>query len=139
MNNTLHLIALACFACVSFSLSMEDFELQRTLELQKHTWPLRHDLNKLKKITARSKCNLNNEQQEKLEWYNGTITSSLDEILKQCDHVRMNISQKKFSLIEAQLQTAQAQLAKARLELTEYKTIVGDTLKIDIETQQPKL
>lgn len=118
---------------------MENYcELGHTFELQKKTWPLRVDLKKIRKIVERERCNLNQDQQKKIQLHAELVTSKLNQVVNECDHARMALSNHKYANIQTHLQTAEITLTNACRELADYKNTIQTILKIDVDTPQAR-
>ena len=116
-------------------LPMDDCIANKLVEVQKQTWPLRGQLEVMKKFFIYHKKNtLTNEQQERLKWHHHAVTKSLDHVLTQCDHARMHLAEQKFSQVDEYLKKAHAHLKQASVELTDYKLVVKSLVGIDFDS-----
>lgn len=113
--------------------AMDEGIANKFLEIQLKTWPLRRQLDTIKKYFTHKKPILTTEQHEKFKWHQHTINKSLDHVLAQCDHARMDLSEQKFSQLDEYLQKAHAHLNQASTELADYKSAVNNTLGIDFD------
>ena len=117
--------------------SMDDCFANKFLKLQQETWPLRRQLDTIKKYFTYKKPILSVEQHEAFKWRHHTVCEFLDHVLTQCDHARMDLSAQKYSQIDKYINKAQAYLDQATKELSDYKLAVKTTLKIDFDAKAP--
>lgn len=113
--------------------AMDDCVASKFLEIQQQTWPLRRQLEAIKKYFVYKKPSLTTEQHEKFKWHQQTISKSLDHVLAQCDHARMDLSGQKFSQLDEYLKKAQVHLNQASTELADYKSAIKIALAIDFD------
>jgi Mg2+ and Co2+ transporter CorA len=113
--------------------SMDDCFANKFLKLQQETWPLRRQLDTIKKYFTYKKPSLSVEQYEVFKSLHHTICESLDHVLTQCDHARMDLSAQKYSQIDKYINKAQSHLDQATKELNHYKLELKNTLKIDFD------
>lgn len=119
--------------CFQELLTMDDSLASKLLELQQQTWPLRRQLDTIKKYFIYKKPPLTTEQHEKFKWHHQTISKSLDHVLSQCDHARMDLSRQKFSQLDEYLKKAQIHLNQAATELSDYIASINNTIGIDFD------
>lgn len=125
-------IVLLTIASVS---AMDDCVSTKFLILQQNTWPLRKELVHIKKYFAHAKPCLTSEQHEKFKWHHHSISTSLDHVINQCDHARMDLSNSKFSQIDDYYKKADAHLQQATAGLIDYKLAIKNILKIDLDAR----
>jgi hypothetical protein len=128
------LLGIALFK-VGSALAMDDCVSTKFLILQQNTWPLRKELVQIKKYFAHAKPCLTTEQHEKFKWHHHSISTSLDHVINQCDHARMDLSNSKFSQIEEYYKKAEAHLQHATTGLLDYKHAINNILKVDLDAK----
>jgi hypothetical protein len=133
MKNYL-LLGIALFPTTS-ALAMDDCVSTKFLRLQEKTWPLRKELEHIKKYFNRNKLSITTEQHEKFKWHHHSISTSLDHVIKQFDHARMDLSNSKFSQIDDYYKKAEAHLQQATTGLLDYKHAINNILKVDLDAK----
>lgn len=128
------LLGIALFP-IALASAMDDCVSTKFLRLQQNTWPLRKELVQIKKYFAHAKPCLTTEQHEKFKWHHHSISTSLDHVINQCDHARMDLSNSKFSQIEEYYKKAEAHLQQATAGLLDYKHAIKNILKIDLDAK----
>lgn len=112
---------------------MDECVASQFLKVQLDTWPLRRQLEDIKKYFTRTKPALTLEQHEKFKKQHQNISMSLDQVITQCHHARMDLSVKQFSQIDKYLEKAQTHLANASIGLAEYKLAIKNTTGKDFD------
>lgn len=121
--------------CSILFLCSYGMEGDKIIKIQEQTWPLRDALRKLKNITAGHRCKLSKEDQASWKCREGMVASHLDNVLRQLDHVKMDVSNQKFEQIDKHFSKANDHLGQAKKELQDYKNIVQEITKVDIDSQ----
>lgn len=134
MKNYFFLGLVCIFSLQSLS-GMDECIIKKFVALRETTWPLRRELEFIKKYVSRTKPQITTEQLEKFKWHHHEVSKFLDHVLTQCDHANMDLSAHKFSHLDDYYSKAQIALDKAHKEFSDYKLVIKNVLGKDLDTK----